>query len=826
MKRAPPPLLHSTLVVLLLLAFWLQAAGNLSEQSPVVDEPAHIARAQAYWRTGDFRLQRGHPPLIHALSGLFLQLEPGLPSPADLPGWAETDRMSVARHLLWDENRPAERIVFLARLPVLMLALCMCAVLFRWANRRLGKWPALGALCLCTFDPNLLAHGVLITTDMVVTVFILLAAYALDRWMAKPDWQRALAVGASLGLALASKFSAIILLPIIVLAAGWLAWSKGAWERRRAWPSVLGALVIMAISAALVLSLVYRFETGPLKIESTRLSLSLDWSLIPSFWRGLLAVDDHNEAGHLSFLLGQISPRGWWYYFIVALVLKTPLPTLILLAWGIGYWILESGKRGLGTKNWRPETRDHTPSIAPVWILLPALYFLASLRASINVGYRHILPIVPFVVMIGAGQVRAFRFQVSSFTFYIIPSLPRDVLRFMSSRACRGTFYALLAWLSIGAILIYPYHLAYFNELVGGPDGGYRALVDSNLDWGQDVKRLKRYLDANDIREPYLAIFAGSLPEYYGIQSRPLPGPYQAPTEYDFHRIQPAPGVYVIGASNLQGLRLDDPDTFDTFRRQQPVARVGHTLFVYRVEERPQLEKWVAVCHTVDGPMDGEDVEQAFGRGDLRKVFYDCQHGWIYPGGGASPGWYVVPSRDGRASQAAPFLLETAEVFRERGYRGEQEAYSVHRLDSLQALKARLAMLSRPPGAARAGPASLLGYMLDSSTVQAGQKARMVTYWRVEDAGQPLLSILAHLGKPDNLVATGDGLAVPAETWQVGDIIAQVHTFEIPPHTPAGEYTIHLGLYSIVSGQREPASLDNQPIADGRVPVATLHVVE
>jgi len=804
------------IAALLLLAFWAQAAGNLYDQSPVVDEPTHIARAQAYWRTGDFRLQRGHPPLIHALSGAFLQLEPGLPSPADLSGWTTTDRMSVAWHFLWGAGQPADRIIFLARFPVLTLALCLGAVLFRWGRQRLGLWPALGALFLFAFDPNLLAHSVLITTDMAATFFIFLAAYALDCWTIKCDWQHAAAAGVAVGLALTAKFSAIILAPVVLVIATLLAW------RTRAWKTILIALIVMGVAAAIVIGIVYHFELGPLQPDGPTIP-------IPSFWRGLLAIEAHNRAGHPAFLFGQISPDGWWYYFIIAFLLKTPLPTLILALIGLvalGKFQISNFKFQISSLQSplaccpaRPLARWRKPgqagrargqaisnTIAPAWIIVLALYFAASLYTSLNVGYRHVLPMLPLVMLIAARPISNLPSLINLKTLHIL----------------RLALYALFAWYIINAAFIYPHHLAYFNELIGGPDGGYRALIDSNLDWGQDTRRLKRYLDANGIQQSYLIMFAGSPPEYYGIDSRPLPGPYQSPTTYDFHRFQPSPGVYVIGASSLQGLRLDDPDTYDVFRRQAPIARVGHTLFVYRIDEHPPLEKWVATCYTIDGPIDGDSIEAAFGRNDLRKVFYDCEKGWIYPAGEA-PGWYIIPSIGERPKEAARFLQNSTEVFHERGYI-QQEPYSVYHLPTTDHRPPTTELFT--PYEARIGPAKLLGYMTDKISVQAGQTARVTSFWQAEETGQTLLSILAHLGGPNGLIATGDGLAVPAEVWLPGDIIAQTHDFAIPPETPPGDYTLYLGMYSVVSGEREPAYLDGQAVADGRIPVGLLHVTE
>jgi dolichyl-phosphate-mannose--protein O-mannosyl transferase len=304
--------------ILLVGLFFAQAVGNLSAQSPVVDEPSHIARAMAYWRVGDLRLQIGHPPLIHALAGLPLLLEPGVPQLTSLPGWQPLEREKLNGHALWDEGRPTDRIVFLARWPVLMLALLLGALIFRWAGERFGIRAAIVALFLFAFDPNLLAHSVLITTDLGVTFFILLAVYSFDRWARRPSRTWLVICGVTFGLAMAAKFTAVILIPALVLLALVLGW------RTRRMVRTLAALAAMFVIGAIVVWAVYRFEVGPFPPLPVNVPAS-------RFLDGLLRVKERDDEGRMAFLLGKTSPRGWWYYFPIAFAVKTPLPTLLLL---------------------------------------------------------------------------------------------------------------------------------------------------------------------------------------------------------------------------------------------------------------------------------------------------------------------------------------------------------------------------------------------------------------------------------------------------------------------------------------------------------------
>jgi len=782
--------------VVLIGLFLAQAVGNLSAQSPVVDEPSHIARAMAYWRAGDLRLQLGHPPLIHALAGLPLLLEPGIPKPENLPNWQPLEREKFVGHALWDEGRPTDRIVFQARWVVLMLALVLGALIFRWAGERVGVRAALAALCLFAFDPNLLAHSVLVTTDLGVTFFILLAVYTFDRWMQQPSCGRLAIVSITFGLAMTAKFSAVILIPVMTILAAFAGW------RKQRVVQTLGALALIFALGTLVIWAVYRFEVGPCRLLPINVPA-------PTLWDGLVRLKEREEEGRMAFLLGQMSPRGWWYYFPIALAVKTPVPTLLSIGAAIvGSVILA----------WRARRhREHRElellrNSLTLW-LLPVLYLGVAMQSSQNIGYRHLLPILPFLFL-----------WISDYRLWNI-----DKLRFRWVGAVSPYILVciLLVWYVIGAALIYPYHLAYFNEIAGGPDNGHYFLADSNLDWGQDIKRLKAWLDANRVAAVYLSVFSGSQPERYGIRVLPLPGQYQSPDEYGFRRFAPTPGVYVISVSSWLGLRFHNPDTFDWFRHQKPVARIGHSLFVYKVNQESAAAKWAAVCYAPDGPIDGDGLAAGFGRQEMRSIFFDCRDAWVYLGGGG-PGYYIIPARGDPTIADEMMLGRAVPIYRDRGNPAmpkDEPGFTLYRWDGETEVLAIQARLVRPPGGAfDFGPATLIGYELEQGPFASGSVVRLMTWWQVSGASKAALSVYAHVMDGERLVTNHDGLGVPAQTWQPGDVIVQQHILKLPPDLPPGEYTLHVGLYHTPDGPRLPLQVVGQR-GDEHPILTTLRVV-
>ncbi len=531
-------------VVVLWAAFGL-LMYNAQAQSPTMDEQNHIARGYALLRTGDPRLSLEHPPFINVLEAaplLLLRDRPQLPL-ADA-SWAAGEWYHFATLFLWEINPNPDRIVFLARLPVVAITVLLAALAGRWARRLGGRWSGLMALTLTAFDPNLLAHGSLTTTDMGVTAMAFLAGYGV--WRLATTWRRRNVVltGVTLGLMLASKTSALLFLGVFgVLFVG------DAFFARQLRKVLERALVygLMCGVALVALWGCYAFQIGPVVASGPAVPLG-------TYWAGILAVFKNVQGGRPSYLLGQTILAGWPLYFPITFAVKTPLPVLGLLLLSIPML----AKR----EHWRNAAFLLTPVI---------LYWMATLNSSLNLGYRHLLPTLPFLYL-----------WVAQLAGKASGSLP--VARRWRHVACG----LLLVWSVVEMAGIAPHFLAYFNPIGGGPENGWKVVADSNIDWGQDLKYLRDYLARQQLDTVKLSWFGAAPPSAYGIAYEPLPGLphhfnmwFEPPT---FNEQQPEPGVYIISVSNLVELSLDAKHFFTYFRSREPDARIGYSIYVYWIE--------------------------------------------------------------------------------------------------------------------------------------------------------------------------------------------------------------------------------------------------
>ncbi len=536
---------------------------GVREKSATWDETAHLPAGYLHLRFADYDFNREHPPLVKMLAALpllFVDVKvPHRESPLD------TDKEFEFGHRFLYEVNDGDQLLFLGRLAVLPLALLLGSVVFLWAKQLFGREAALFALLLYSLEPNILAHSALVTTDLGAACFMFVAVYCFYRLVQEVSLTHLAFAGIALGLALVTKFSTITLIPILVVLAAAVGISPGpidlrlAGVRRRHVSGqagklliLLGAMVGMWLLAYGTIWASYRFGyEGPLvseqrSIEREHLGTG-ETTLVPgAYLDGLSHV--FKSSKRYAFLMGELSTDGWWHYFIVTFLLKTPLPLLLLLA----FTPLTLHRL------WREKP------VAVLCLLVPVLLFFGVASASkLNIGHRHILPVYPFLIVMASSL------------------LPWALRR---GNLVKGVLSVLAVWYVISSLSIFPHYLAYFNELAGGPANGYKYLVDSNLDWGQDLKGLKRYMDEHRIRRVWLSYFGTASPDYYGIAYNYLP------SYLIFHpnaKKEPTPYI-AISATNLQGVYLPvlglSPDYFGEFRRRQPTAKIGYSIFLYRME--------------------------------------------------------------------------------------------------------------------------------------------------------------------------------------------------------------------------------------------------
>lgn len=563
------------LLVLGLVLHGALALHTMSGNAATFDEGAHLPAGYTHLTLGDHRLNPEQPPLVKLLAAAALLPVRPVVRTDDL-AWRTGRQWEFGRRFLYVWN-DGDRLLFLGRLPVLMLTLTLIAAVALRTRRLAGPLAGACALGLAVLSPDLLAHGTLVTTDVSLALFVFLAVAGFDRLTERATWRRLLVTGFAAGAALSTKFSGLVLGPILlVLGAVVVAGDRplesalvgpfrvvrGVTRRLR-----LVSLLLVGIGALalVVLWASYGFRgalspdpevraTQRAALESTQerpwqraLVGAADVGIVPEdYARGLLFVMAHSEA-RSTFLRGELSDRGFPHYFLVTFLLKTPVPLLLLVLLALARI-----------------PRLPLRTVAFVWTPV-AIYVGLTAGRGLQIGHRHLLPLLPFL-LVGAGDAAA------------------ALVRW---RRPAGPLLAVVlgAWYAVGTLANHPHHLAYFNEIAGGPTRGWQQLVDSNLDWGQDLKRLKEWMDSRGIEEIKLSYFGSASPSYYGVHGDRLPG-YSAPHPPRVTReIRPG-DLLAVSATNLQGVYLEPGDRplMKRLRELEPVGRVGRSIFVYRAD--------------------------------------------------------------------------------------------------------------------------------------------------------------------------------------------------------------------------------------------------
>jgi hypothetical protein len=495
---------------------------SLLQESATSDEPVHLADGYRSLVTGDYSLNPEHPPFLKQLAALpLLPLHPRLPEVPHLSG--VDPQWEHARRFLFEANRDqAGRLLALGRLPTVLLSLLLALLLHRFADRLFGPPAGLVALALYALEPNLLAHSRYVTTDLGLTFFLAAAVFCFWWCARRPTALRVAALCGASALAAASKYS-VVYLPPVLAALVLLRALRAPRGGRAAVFARLAGCALAACGAALLSALFCR-------------GLAFDWEACRA---GFVKATASHHPGYLKFLAGRSSVHPFPHYYFAAFALKTPVPLLLALGFGLVQLL-----------------RRRLPAGPGLFLLTPPLVIFAfSVAAPYNIGYRHVLPAVPFLVLFAAGALRT-----------------------LGGRAARAAGAVALGWLLWGWVTIAPHFLSFFNELAGGPARGIEWLDDSNIDWGQALPSLKEWMDRSGVPEVRLLYLGNDDPARFGIRHEPLAIPYEL--------LQASSGVYAMSTHMLRrvGLVLDHElgIRFDWFTRFRPVARPGHAFYVYR----------------------------------------------------------------------------------------------------------------------------------------------------------------------------------------------------------------------------------------------------
>ncbi|MCA9918612.1 MAG: glycosyltransferase family 39 protein [Anaerolineales bacterium] len=758
-------LLTRFLPAVLLLLLFGASLGSTRATAPTYDEYEYLSRGYLYLRTGDTDLKLRHPVLLDSLAAVPLLLLPEVQLPLDSPALAAGDFHVYARNFMWEANATiANKIFFLARLPVMALSMVLATAVFAWTRQKFGTMAGLVALALVVFDPNWLAHGRLVTPDVGQSTLIFLSVYAWWRYLQKLAWPRLLLAGVVLGLAQTAGFPALILYPILFLVTVAHLYQRQQ-LRTMAWPWLL-RLVALGMLSLLTIWVVYGFAWGPLPWLNLSGPAPYHWAE----FQDLLARLDRQD---LAYLNGEVYRGGKAAFFVVALLFKTPLPLLLLASAGLFALLRRRG--------WL--------ATVSLW-LVPAIYYATSLTSSLNIGYRHILPMLPFLYVWGGTAVLLAK-----------------------QRWQKMAGLALLGWLIVASWVIYPYYLTYFNELAGGPRNGLNHLVVSDLDWGQDLPGLAEYLGDEAV---YLSYFGTTPPEQYGIRYRPIPAwpPRGIPQQWPFHPDYPLPGTYAISAANLVGARFEEnPDTLVWFRNQIPEKVIGNSIYVYEVPRlldgtAPPVNLLLSGLALADVP--GEFIADALHTNDVQPRWFDAQQSLLLA---AETGVLLLPD----SQPIDPFLQETllANQAPWQSFTAVSDTpVHAYRLETTAVLPQFLA--EQTSDIAYTGPVLVpapdeaqpvdLPVVLDTAVSflgwhliepgQPGQTMKVMTIWRFEQAPGQRLAIFMHLLAPDGtIVAQFDGLGAASETLRAGDVLIQLHELALPANLPENSRWLNVGLY-------------------------------
>jgi hypothetical protein len=554
-------------LAVIILAACLLAAGSWRVYSNTWDEPEHLAAGVELLDRGKYEYDTEHPPLGRVL----IALGPWIAG-AHSFGTPPPDGTREGIDILYSGDH-YWRTLTLARLGTMPFLVLLLMATWLWA-RRIFETPAQALLpvVLLVAVPPVLGHAALASLDVAAASTILLALYFLQRWLVSGTPRDAAFFGITSGVAVGTKFSGV---PFIGLSLAALALVRGLLVRRAAlsenassvpplrratttqW---LGGLAIAAFTTLLVLFLVYaprtphhpgtdfRFHwavTYLLQKPGLDHALGVLFSHLPlpyelqDLVNGVVAVEAHNDTGHLSYLLGEVRNTGWWYFYLVALAVKTPIPLLVGGIVGLG-WLAREG--------WR---HAHSWMLAPLVLFVTILAFASSF-SHINIGIRHILVLYPFLTL-GSAYVLVRAWHAT---------------RLWSGRAstlATAALVALVVWQLSPIWTAFPDYLPYFNEAVPHPE---RVLVDSDLDWGQDLYRLEQRAAQLEIAHLNLA-YRGTA----DLAREPLPPLHILPPN------QPVSGWVAVSAL----ARTRNPADYAWLDAFQPLERIGKTIDLYYI---------------------------------------------------------------------------------------------------------------------------------------------------------------------------------------------------------------------------------------------------
>lgn len=577
------------------------SVGTALGDAAIMDEVAHIPSGYSYIKYHDYRLNPEHPPILKDLAGIPLQFL-NVTFPTDEQFWT-TDangQWNAGWRFMYLPGNDTEKIIFWSRFPIILLSLFLGFIIFKWAKELFGVKAGLLALAIFAFDPNILGHNHYVTTDLGIAAFSVFAFYFFTKYLKNPNWKMTILAGIFLGLVQLAKFSAVLIFPIFGLALLVYIFSRrdklkssfwGIGKIKKFWLQKFchyaATFAVIVIVCFAMIWIVY--EANIYKMPAEKVHQLIDTQLyggaqniaapylhkmadspvlrpLAQYFTGFFMVFGRVAGGNTTYFFGQVTNQSFREYFPLVFLIKEPLPVILFLLSAMAiaiYFILRNNLADFPRHVWKNVRNYLDGHIAEtVMLLFVALYAYVSITGNLNIGFRHLFPILPFMYILISKEI------ISLWT----------KLRGNTKKIYSAVLAMFLLWLVAETAFAYPYYLAYFNETIGGSKNGYKYVTDSNVDWGQDLKRLKSFVDENNIDKIRVDYFGGGdVVHYLGDKT------------VIWHANKgEEPGWYAISATFLQNslyykITKGEAD-YQWLREREPYASIGHSILVYRID--------------------------------------------------------------------------------------------------------------------------------------------------------------------------------------------------------------------------------------------------
>jgi 4-amino-4-deoxy-L-arabinose transferase-like glycosyltransferase len=547
-----------------------------------MDELAHIPAGFSYLYQNDYRLNPEHPPLIKDLAAIPL-MSLNLNFPENHPSWRTgvNNQWWFGNQFMFKSQNNPDQIMFLARIPMIIVMILFCLFIFFYAKKLVGPNFAILALIFSAFSPTILAHGRLVTTDVGAAFGAILATYFWIYFLKDPSLKNLLYAGVVLGASMLVKFSLILLIPFFaILTILWPILKEGL-NLKEILKYLAKAILAGIVAVVLIIWPFYYFHTfgypQQKQIADTEEIVASNpwkplknlclWMTKHNFTRplahyllGLLMATQRVSYGNTVYFLGTVSGGGIKYYFPLVYLMKIPLALIILMLFLLIFFF--SKIKNLEFLTIKKFSLKHFDIVA--FLIFLAIYWFTSIGGNLNIGVRHLLPVFPFTYLLLVFGVKS--------TYESLKDRTRKIFL--------GFLVTIILWYVLSSLLCFPHYLTYFNEAFLGPKNGYKYVVDSNYDWGQDLKRLQEFVKKNNIQKIYVDYFGGDDVEYRLGEKW---------VKFDPRKEKPI-GWFAVSATFLQGGRgkpirgFNQPTGYYRWLDSYiPITRAGNSIFIYYI---------------------------------------------------------------------------------------------------------------------------------------------------------------------------------------------------------------------------------------------------